>query len=599
MSETLPPLRERYGSQLEIRTVEVSDPEDYELWLRAIEAFHVPAERVGVPMLFIGDTVMTGSQEIRERLPGLIDQHLTAGGVDYPAIPGLSPAATPTPSPPGSPTSRPTATGDGTPTPQPAVHVLYFYDRLCHACMVVQEEVLVPLEEQYGPQLIVDQRDVEGSAGEYNLLRALEKQVGASYGDMPVAFIGKEALHGEDEIREKLPGLIEQYLAQGGVPLPEAILPATIPPPTVLPEPTASATPPPIHLAYFYQSGCRECDRVQLDLNYLQHSYPQLVVHDFDVREEADLCEWLGERAGVAEEGRLTAPAVFAGDEGLVAGDLDARSLEALISRHAASGAEAVWEGWEASQTEATAGIVERFRSFGLLTVLAAGLVDGLNPCAFATIVFFISYLTFSGRQGRDVLAVGVAFAVGVFLTYLGVGLGMLRFLASLPFLSAVSRWVYGLTAVTCLFLAAGSLHDWWQARRGKPGDMRLKLPTRLRRRINQVIREGAGLQAFAPVAFLTGVVISAIELACTGQVYLPTIVFVLGVPGLQARAGLYLVLYNLAFVLPLVVVFMLAYFGTTSQQLGLFIHRQAATIKLVTAGLFVVLAGWLLVAVI
>jgi hypothetical protein len=120
---------------------------------------------------------------------------------------------------------------------------------------------------------------------------------------------------------------------------------------------------------------------------------------------------------------------------------------------------------------------------------------------------------------------------------------------------------------------------------------MRLKLPLRLRRWINRVIREGTGLRAFVPMALVTGVVISVIELACTGQVYLPTIIFVLGVPGLQARAGLYLVLYNLMFILPLVVVFLLAYFGTTSQQLGQFINRRAATVKLAMAGLFVLLA--------
>jgi cytochrome c biogenesis protein CcdA len=442
---------------------------------------------------------------------------------------------------------------------------------------------------------------------------------------MPALFIGHHHLVGSVEIPQILPGLIEQYLAAGGVDYPA--IPGLVAEPKLTPTPYTSFTPrptptiktchicdeeklpptpmptaaaddaPAIHLAYFYQPGCRECDRVQLDLNYLQHRYPQLVIHIFDVKAEAALAEWLGERAGAPEDKRLTAPAVFVGDEGLVGEALHARSLEELIARHAATGAEAVWEGWEASQSEAAVGIIERFRSFGLLTVLAAGLVDGLNPCAFATIVFFISYLAFVGRKGREVLAVGAAFALGVFLTYLGVGVGLLKFLATLPFLDALSRWVYGLTAALCLFLAAGSLYDWWQARRGKPEEMRLKLPARLRRWINRVIREGAGLRAFVPVAFATGAVISVIELACTGQVYLPTILFVLGVPGLRARAALYLMLYNLMFVLPLVVVFLLAYFGTTSQQLAKFINRQAATIKLATAGLFVLLAGWLVMA--
>jgi hypothetical protein len=303
IAETLPPLQERYGSQLDVRTVEVSDPTRYELWRSVIETFQVPPERMAVPMLVIGDSVLVGSYEISEALPGLIEQHLATGGVDYPAIPGLLP--------PGGLTPQ-----SGTPTPQPV------------------------------------------------------------------------------------------------------------------------APRPPIHLAYFYQPGCRECDRVQLDLNYLQHEYPQLVVHAFDVKAEAALAEWLGQRAGIPEEKRLTAPAVFVADEGLVGEEVHARSLEALIARHTATGAGAVWEGREATRSEAASSIVERFRPFGLLTVLAAGLVDGLNPCAFATIVFFISYLAFVGRRRREVLAVGVAFTVGVFLTYLGVGVGLLRFLATLPFLS-------------------------------------------------------------------------------------------------------------------------------------------------------------------
>ena len=583
IAETLPPLQERYGDQLVVKTIEVSDPARYALWLAAIEAFQVPPEQVGVPMLLIGDSVLVGSYEIPEKLPELIEQHLDAGGVDYPAIPGLvEPDGATAPS--------------STPTPPPVVHVLFFYDRMCGECVVVQKEILPSLREKYGPQLVIEERDVEGSSSNYNLLRALEQQLGGADGAMPAVFIGQEALYGERAVRDGLAGLIEEYLAQGGVDWPK-VTPS--PTPVVTPTAGEDGSLPAVHLAYFYQPGCRECDRVQLDLDYLQHQYPQLVVHAFDVTAEAALSEWLGERAGVQEEERLVAPAVFVADEALVGEDLHTRNLEALIRRHAAAGAEAAWEAREASQDESATNIVERFRSFGLLTVLVAGVVDGLNPCAFATVVFFISYLAFAGRRGREVLAVGAAFVLGVFLTYLGVGVGMLKFLASLPFLSQVSQWVYGTTAALCLFLAAGSVHDWWRARSGKPDEMRLRLPTRLRARINRVIREGAGARAFVPLTFVTGAVVSVIELACTGQVYLPTILFVLGVPELQVRAGVYLVLYNLMFVLPLVVVFLLAYFGTTSQQLGLFIHRRAAAIKLVTAGLFVLLAGWLVVGLI
>ena len=108
------------------------------------------------------------------------------------------------------------------------------------------------------------------------------------------------------------------------------------------------------------------------------------------------------------------------------------------------------------------------------------------------------------------------------------------------------------------------------------------------------MIRENARVRAFVGIAFVTGFVISLIELACTGQVYLPTIMFVLSVPEMAAQAFLYLVLYCLAFILPLIVVFLTSYFGTTLQQLGLFVTRHTAAIKALTGLVFVGLALWM-----
>lgn len=110
LNETLPPLQEKYGKQLQVLTVEVSSQAGYELWMLAIEALRIPTERLMVPMLVIGDRVLVGSQEIPNQLPGLIDKHLAAGGLNFPPIPGLEAwvGATPTPTASPSPTTAPT-----------------------------------------------------------------------------------------------------------------------------------------------------------------------------------------------------------------------------------------------------------------------------------------------------------------------------------------------------------------------------------------------------------------------------------------------------------------------------------------------------------
>jgi cytochrome bd-type quinol oxidase subunit 2 len=64
--------------------------------------------------------------------------------------------------------------------------------------------------------------------------------------------------------------------------------------------------------------------------------------------------------------------------------------------------------------------------------------------------------------------------------------------------------------------------------------------------------------------------------------------------PDLAGQAFLYLLLYCLMFILPLVVVFALSYFGTSSEQLGQFINRRTSAIKLITGLLFVALALWM-----
>ena len=470
----------------------------------------------------------------------------------------------------------------------PVVRAVLFYSETCPHCQAVLKEVLPPLQEQYGSRLDIKLLEISAPAN-YEILLRMESlhAVPADKATVPEIFIGDQVLYGEPEIRDRLPKVVEEFMSQGGAPWPAGVednSAATAP---------AATAPAAIHVAFFYQVGCHECDRAELDLRYLEGKYPQMQVDEFDIKQQAALAEWMGERNNVPLNKRLTAPAVFLGSDVLLGAQVNARDIEAILQRYLTSGSEAYWAS-QADLAGAESGILQRFQSFGAVTVGAAGLVDGLNPCAFATIVFFISYLSFAGRKGREILLVGSMFALGVFLTYFGVGVGLLRALAALPFLPAISRYLYGLTALLCLVLAAGSLYDWYQMRRGRPEEMKLKLPTHLRRRINQIIREGANVRAIAGIALVTGAVISLIELACTGQVYLPTIIFVLGVPALRVRGLLYLLLYNVLFIVPLIIVFLLAYWGTTSERLGQFVNRQAGAIKIATAGLFLLLGAWM-----
>jgi len=89
MERALPPLVEKYDGQLDIVGIDVSQPLGLELYQAAIIAFNIPDDRLGVPALVVGDTILVGIREIPEYLPGIIEEGLANGGIDWPTIPGL------------------------------------------------------------------------------------------------------------------------------------------------------------------------------------------------------------------------------------------------------------------------------------------------------------------------------------------------------------------------------------------------------------------------------------------------------------------------------------------------------------------------------
>ena len=474
---------------------------------------------------------------------------------------------------------------------EPVARLVYFYSEYCTHCQAVTRDVLGPLQAKYGGQLEVKGFEVSETAS-YELLLKLEERYQPAKREIPTVFLGERVLVGEEEIRAELDRAVADALAKGGCDFPP--LDRSGAPVSASTQPTAT-----IQLAYFYTLGCAECDRAKYDLDYVKSRFPGLVVTSFDIGrpEHKALDEALCNRLGVPESQRLLTPAVFVGQDYLAGRQIDAASLTRILERYAATGAPRAWDDLGAARTEAQQSIAGRFLSFGVAPVLAAGLVDGLNPCAFATMIFFVSYMAVAKRRGREILFVGGAFTLGVFLAYLLIGLGFLTAVKSLSFLVTAAKVVYLATAAFCLWLAVMNVRDYVRIRRGGLAEMSLQLPGYLKDRIHRNIREGARVRRFVLAAFASGFVISVLELLCTGQVYLPTIVFVVGVPELRAQATLYLVLYNLMFILPLMGIFVLTYFGTSSRDLTKLLQRRAATIKLGMAMVFVALGGWLVYA--
>ncbi len=353
-----------------------------------------------------------------------------------------------------------------------------------------------------------------------------------------------------------------------------------------------------VHITYFHKRGCQKCVRASEILKRLKTEYPQIVVEKRYAKADQQLLEAMGALYNVPEIKRLTTPAVFIGDAYLL-GELGEAELEEIVGKYLTTGVASRLSEAEARTVEAESDIVERFSAFGTLTVAGAGLLDGINPCAFATIVFFISYLSLVGRSRKEMLVAGGAFAAAVFVAYLLLGVGLLKFLSFLNEFSVVAKCLYLVAAIGTFTLAFFSLYDAIKAKQGKVKEITLQLPKSLKQRIHKVIREQTRTSSIIIGALVIGFAISALELVCTGQVYLPTITFVMGVEGMRVNALPYLILYNLMFITPLLIVFGFVYWGTTSMQLGGALQRHLMSVKLGTGVLLLGLGVWLLLSIV
>ncbi|MBN1838287.1 MAG: DUF1573 domain-containing protein [Spirochaetales bacterium] len=347
-----------------------------------------------------------------------------------------------------------------------------------------------------------------------------------------------------------------------------------------------------LSVSYYHSPGCRSCER------FLAEEVPRLErelgvslsIERRDIFEPSTYRAYLAQLERLGEEERAY-PAIVAGGR-VLQGDreIEAKFRELIVelADQQATGAGA----GQAAGGEGTAGAGRSARTADLtvLPVVAAGLLDGINPCAFTTLIFLISALAVAGKTRRELLILGLFYAASVFVTYYLIGLGFLnalRYASSFYLVAQIIRWA--LVAVLAAF-AALSLYDYLLIRQGKTGKILLQLPAAMKRRIHISIKARTRSGALVGSAIVLGFLVAVFELACTGQVYLPTIAYTVR-SGRALRGYLYLLIYNLGFIVPLLVVFGLSFAGLSLKGLTALFQRRMGAVKLALAGLFAGLA--------
>jgi hypothetical protein len=364
-------------------------------------------------------------------------------------------------------------------------------------------------------------------------------------------------------------------------------------------------------LVYFYSMGCDKCvyvkDEIMPPLEERFKNGLSVVYRDIGDVENYKLLFEFKKRYSRDEEAVF--PVIYLNGNFIDRRDLEVADVEGKISSFIAF---SLRNAAAALPVQGKADPIEHFKAFTLFAVIFAGLVDGINPCSFTVLVFFISFLILQRYNRKTILAAGCAFILASFLTYLAIGLGLFGSLRALKGYKMFTGYVTLIVGALSAILGAISLYDAFVFLKTKrPEDSILKLPARIKDRIHSLVGDRYRVQKkeiasisdspnvlrvfFASLA--SGFSISMLESVCTGQLYLPTIIFVLKTAQYKLQAILYLLTYNIMFIVPLIAIFLLALAGVSSQGFAAIFRKYFFIIKVLLALLFLAFGATLVFA--
>ncbi len=222
-----------------------------------------------------------------------------------------------------------------------------------------------------------------------------------------------------------------------------------------------------------------------------------------------------------------------------------------------------------------------------LEVLVAAALVDSINPCVFGVLIFLLAYMikVFKNNK-RKMLVAGLVYIVVVYTTYFLLGVGIF----TLAYTAGWARPFYLFAAAVAIIAGLFEIKDFFFYGKG----FSLQIIPGNAERIKMYTKRMTGLEKKHPLlslvmAALLGIFVVFVELPCTGAPYIA----VLGLlsAGNYAEGIPLLLLYNLIFILPLFVIMGLVWFGQTLKKMEAWRKENRGIMRL-GIGLFLLALG-------
>jgi len=176
-----------------------------------------------------------------------------------------------------------------------------------------------------------------------------------------------------------------------------------------------------------------------------------------------------------------------------------------------------------------------------MITPLVIGAIsNSLHPCAIAVLLLLLTFLYTIHKKKKDIIGIGIAYILGIFIVYFLIGLGILKAIS----LSGEPLFVAKIASLVLIVLGLINIKDYFFPNL----PIHLKIPDFTKGAIQSFMEK-----ASIPTAFIVGALVGLCAFPCTGGIY--TVIISTLAATKSAQFVLYLLLYNLVFVLPLILV--------------------------------------------
>jgi len=218
--------------------------------------------------------------------------------------------------------------------------------------------------------------------------------------------------------------------------------------------------------------------------------------------------------------------------------------------------------------------------------VIFAAAVDAINPCAFAVLIILMT-AALSITDKKRVLKFGLAFTASIYISYFLMGLGLFSALQ----VSGTSHTFYIIVTILAVIIGLLNIKDYFWYGKG----FLMEVPLSWRPAMKKILNS-----ATTPFgAFIAGLAVSLFELPCTGGPY----IVILGLLAKEVTRSVgfsYLLLYNLVFISPLIILSIIIYKGlSTTEKLEKIRQEKIKTLHLIAGILMLIIAGIMVLSMI